>query len=334
MTTQDKIKKACRKAYAELVEQGKRPTVNAVSSLVTGDRNAISKALKELREEYQVDNDGCSIRLPGAITRAMEQVYLDLKGGIEDDCQKSIEAIQGKLDRGLQSNATLKEDVNSLTLELEALKALLEEKTIQIDGQNAQLKNNEVELTRLVTLTQQQAQQISSQQENKKEILAQIESERGQSRHQITHMLEQAREIKDEKDALTARQEAITYEYREFKMDSTQSIRALETSLAKQAQQHMSEINELKITSQQALAQANSQAEKEKAILITNNHNQLTAINDWAAKHKQLNAELEQQRKQALEINNVLSVLKSSLSAQQENNRALTKAMENQSNAQ
>ena len=132
MTKQQQIKKACRKAYNTLVEEGRRPTVNTVSTLVTGDRNAITQSLKELREEYEVDKEGRSVRLPVNVTRAMEQVYLDLKGGIEESCTQKVIEVTQQLNQCNEQKQQLSEELNIVTLELETLRATLQIKNTEI----------------------------------------------------------------------------------------------------------------------------------------------------------------------------------------------------------
>ena len=338
MNKQDKIKQACRKAYNQLIEQGKRPTVNAVSSLVTGDRNAISKALKELREEYQVDGSGRSTRLPGSVTRAMEQVYLDLKGSIEDESQVKIQTAQDALEKVAAQNTLLKGEFTEIKLELNASKRLLEENKVKLEAQNAQLKNNEVNLAKLDTLKEQQQQQISTLQLGNKEMLSQIESERVQTRHQITHMLEQGRELKDEKDAIASKHEALKYQFREYKMDTDQSLRQMEANLASQIQSHQTELSDLKLSLQKKLAYAEAQAQtqlREKQESYNADIQAHLKTNDENIAHiRQLETELNNQRKKEIEINSVQAALKNSLVVQENNHQALLKIMQTQSVSQ
>ena len=334
MTKQDKIKLACRKAYNQLVEQGKRPTVNAVSGLVTGDRNAISKALKALREEYQVDEGGRSTRLPGSVVRAMEQVYLDLKGSIEDEGQIKIQTVQDALEKTTSHNALLEDELSTIKLELSAVKELLDEKNIALEAQNNQIKNNEINLARLGTLTEQQQHQIAVLQTSNKEMLGQMESERVQTRHQITHMLEQGRELKDEKEAITSKHEALKYQFREYKMDTGQRISQLEVDSIELSQTHQAELSEFKLAQQKQLSYVNAQAQallqEKQASLNSVIQEQLKVIDDHLTHKKQLEAELENQRQKELEINNVQSALKNSLAVQEDNHQALMKIMQEQ----
>ena len=334
MTKQDQIKKACRKAYNELVEQGKRPTVNAVSSLVTGDRNAISKALKALREEYQVDENGRSNRLPGQVVRAMEQVYLNLKGSIEDESQLKIQGAQDALKKTDTQNSLLEGELEAIKLELSCVKGELEDKKVMLDAQNSQIKNNEINLARLGTLSEQQQQQISTLQLSNKEMLNQMESERIQTRHQITHMLEQGRELKDEKEATVSKYEALKYQFREYKMDTGQRISQLEADIASQSQAHQTELSELKLIQHKQLSYADVQAqtllqekqESLKAVIQA----QLKVIDENLAHKEQLEAELKSQRQKEIEINNVQMALKNSLAVQEDNHQALIKLMQEQ----
>ncbi len=334
MTKQEMIKQACRKAYIDLTELGKRPTVNAVSGLVTGDRNAISKALKELREEYEVDNEGRSTRLPVSVTRAMELVYLDLKGGIEDECSIKIQLMQDRLENTTTQKTQLEEDLASIKLELGVIKGKLKDKEIELEGQNVLSKNNDIELARLGTLRDQQQNQISSLKLSNKEMLSQIESERVQTRHQITHMLEQGRELKDEKEAVGAKHEALKYQSREYRMDTSQSLRQLEADLASQSKAHQLDLSELKLFSQKKLAaveaKARTQSQERQDKLKTVIQEQLEAINNNSASTKQLEAELRIQYQKEADTSSVLTELKSSLVMHEENNHALLKMMKGQ----
>ena len=334
MTKQERIKQACRKAYGELTELGKRPTVNAVSSLVTGDRNAISKALKELREEYEVDGDGRSTRLPTSVTRAMELVYLDLKGSIEDESLVKIKAAQDTLENAITQKSLLEEELASVKQELDSLKDKYRDKKIELGDQNSLNKKNDIELARLGTLRGQQQQQIALLQLNNKEMLSQIESERVQTRHQITHMLEQGRELKDEKDAVGAKHETLKYQYREYRMDTSQSLKQLEADLARQAQEHQQDLSELTLSSQKALISAESkaqaQAQERQDSLKDIIQEQLKVINKSSASIDRLETEVSIQRQKELEMKNGIAKLESSLAMQEENNHALLKIMKGQ----
>ena len=328
MTRQEEIKKACRKAYNGLVEQGKRPTVNAVSGLVTGDRNAISQALKELREEYEVDNEGRSVRLPGSVTRAMEQVYLNLKGEIEEDCNLKVTAVEQELEESQESRRKIIEELELTKLELETLRASYHLKKAELLSQAEILKNNEIDLAKTTTLNEQQAKQILVLQAANKDMLAQIEAERNQTRHQINHQLEQGRELKDEKDALNSKYDGLKYQHREYKMDASESIRGLEKRLAKQMLDHQAELSEAKATFNQVQAQLVLAANEKYDSLNKTILGQLSLIEKSNGEKLQLQAELKIQQKQETEISKVLSLLQTSLLVQEENNRTLIKTIE------
>ncbi len=328
MTRKEEIKRACRKAYNGLVEQGKRPTVNAVSELVTGDRNAISLALKELREEYEVDKEGRSVRLPSSVTRAMEQVYLDLKGGIEEDCNLKVASARQELEESQESRRQVIEEQELTELELETLRASYHLKKAELLSQAEILKNNEINLAKITTLNEQQAKQILALQAASKDLLTQIEAERHQTRHQISHQLEQGRELKDEKDALNSKYDGLKYQHREYKMDASESIRGLEERLAKQALDHQAELSEAKIISNQVQAQLVVAANEKSDTLNKTILGQLSLIEKSNGEKLQLQTELKIQQKQETEISKVLSLLQTSLLVQEENNRTLIDTIE------
>lgn len=332
MTRQEEIKRACRKAYNSLVEQGKRATVNAVSELVTGDRNSISQALKELRVEYEVDKEGRSVRLPSNVTRAMEQVYLDLKGGLEEDSNLKVSAVKLELEGSKESQKQALEELELTKLELETLKASYQLKKTELYSQNELIKKNEISLAKITTLNEQQAKQIRGLQIASKDMLGQVEAERSQTRHQIAHQLEQGRELKDEKDALNSKYDGLTYKYREYKMDTSESIKGLEERLAKQALNHQAELTEMKISSSQLQARTALLANEKSDSLDKTIQEQLALIEKSNSEKLQLQIELKYQQKQETEISKVLALLQTSLLVQEENNRTLIKTIEVQKN--
>ncbi|MEH6344708.1 MAG: DNA-binding protein [Bermanella sp.] len=328
MTRQEEIKRACRKAYNGLVEQGKRATVNAVSELVTGDRNSISQALKELREEYEVDKEGRSVRLPSNVTRAMERVYLDLKGGLEEDCGLKVSAVKQELEGSQNSRKQTLKELELTKLELLALEASYQLKKTELYSQNELIKKNEINLAKITILNEQQANQIRGLQLASKDMLAQVEAERSQTRHQIAHQLEQGRELKDEKDALNSKYDGLTYQYREYKMDTSESIKGLEERLAKQALNHQEELTEISMSSSQLQARTILLANEKSDSLDKIIQGQLVLIEKGNSEKSQLKMELNNQQKQETEIGKVLALLQTSLLVQEENNRALIKTIE------
>ena len=328
MTRQEEIKKACRMAYISLTEQGKRATVNAVSELVTGDRNSISQALKELREEYDVDKEGRSVRLPGSVTRAMEQVYLDLKGGLEEECSQKVNAVKIELEESQTFRKQALEELKLTRLELETLEVSYQLKKTELYSQNELIKKNEIDLARITTLSEQQENQIKGFQIASRDLLAQVEAERSQARHQIAHQLEQGRELKDEKDALNSKYDGLTYQYREYKMDTAESVKGLEERLSKQALNHQAELTDLKISSSQLLARTTLLANEKSDSLDKIIQEQLVQIEKINSENLQLQVELKNQQAQETEIGKVLALLKTSLLVQEENNRTLIKTIE------
>ena len=328
MSRQKEIKRACRKAYNNLVKQGKRPTVNAVSELVTGDRNAISQALKELRQEYEVDKEGRSVRLPSNVTRAMEQVYLDLKGGIEEDCNLKVAKASQELETCQESGRQVLEELELTKLELEALRSSYQLKKAELYSQNELIKNNEVKLAKLATLNEQQAKQVSALQMSNKDMLAQVEAERSQTRHQLSHQLEQGRELKDEKDALNSKYDGLKYQHREYKMDAVETIKSLEERLTQQAINHQSELTEAKISLNKIQAQIILEANEKVDSLNKTILEQLSLIEKSNGEKLRLQTELKTQQQQGTEIGKVLSLLQTNLLAQEKNNQELIKTIE------